>query len=150
MIKALRKRFATSEDGAVVIETAIVVPVLLLMSLGAIDYGSMLARQIELQNAMAEASQIALAAAPTDAAARQAVKEVLQTSTGLGTDNVSIVETYRCGTNTDYVADSDLCGTTPYARFIRIEILEDYTPVWSQITDSDPVEFNFVRMVQVG
>lgn len=150
MIKALTKRFATSEDGAVVIETAIVVPVLLLMSLGAIDYGSMLARQIELQNAMAEASQIALAAAPTDAAARQAVKEVLQTSTGLGTDNVSIVETYRCGTDADYVADSDLCGTTPYARFIRIEILEDYTPVWSQITDSDPVAFNFVRMVQVG
>ena len=71
-------RLTRDTRGAVVIETAIVTPLLLLFALGAIDYGTMLARQIDLQNAMAEASQIALAAAPTDAAARQTVKEVLQ------------------------------------------------------------------------
>lgn len=150
MIKAIKNRFRKEEDGAVVIETAIVVPVLLLMALGGIDYGTMLARQVELQNAMAEASQIALAAAPTDASARQAVKEVLQTSTGLDTDHVSITESYRCGTDADYVADSDLCGTDPYARFIRIEIVEDYTSAWSTISGAKPLRFNFVRMVQVG
>lgn len=150
MIRTMKKRFRKNEDGTVVIETAIVVPVLMLMALGGIDYGTMLARQIELQNAMAEASQVALAAAPTDAAARQTVKEVLQTSTGLGTDNVSIVERYRCGTDAEYVADSDECGTTPYARFIQIEIIEDYTSTWSTISGADPLQFNFVRMVQVG
>lgn len=150
MIKSMKKRFRKDEEGAVVIETAIVVPVLLLMALGGIDYGTMLARQVELQNAMAEASQIALAAAPTDAAARQAVKEVLQTSTGLTTDQVSITEQYRCSTDTAYVADSDLCGTSPYARFIRIEIVEEYTSTWSTISGAEPLTFNFVRMVQVG
>ena len=143
-------QFLRDEEGAIAIETAIVVPVLFLMALGGIDYGSMLARQLELQNAMAEASQIALAAAPTDAAARQAVKEVLQTSTGLDTDHVSIVERYRCGTTDAYVADSDLCGTDPYSRFIQIEIIEHYEPVWSKITDADDVDFKLVRMVQVG
>lgn len=136
--------------GAVVIETAIVTPLLLLFALGAIDYGTMLARQIELQNAMAEASQIALAAAPTDAAARQTVKEVLQTSTGLTTDQVSIVEKYRCGTTDAYEDDSDVCGTAPYSRFIQIQVVETHTPVWSKITDSKGVDFNIIRMVQVG
>ena len=150
MIKSLMKNLRRNEDGAIVIETAFVVPVLLLMSLGAIDYGTTLARQIELQNAMAEASQIALAAAPTDAAARQAVKEVLQTSTGLTTDDISIVETYRCGTSEDYVADSDECGDDPYARFIRIEVIENYKPVWTVISGAQPLRFHFVRMVQVG
>ena len=144
------KRFVSDKTGAVVIETAIVVPVLFLFALGAVDYGTMLARNIELQNAMAEASQIALAAAPTDAAARQAVKEVLQTSTGLTTNDVSITERYRCGTTDAYVTDSDTCGADPYARFIRIEIRETHEPIWAKISDAEAVNFNIVRMVQVG
>lgn len=143
-------KFLRDEEGAIAIETAFVVPVLLLIALAAVDYGTILARQIELQNAMAEASQIALAAAPTDAAARQAVKEVLQTSTGLDTDHVSIVERYRCGTTDAYIDNSDDCGVTPYARFIQIEIIEHYKPVWSMISDADDVDFKIVRMVQVG
>lgn len=144
------KNYLRDDTGAIAIETAIVVPVLLLMALGSIDYGTTLARQIELQNAMAEASQIALAAAPTDAAARQAVKEVLQTSTGLDADHVSIVERYRCGTTDAYIDNSDDCGTTPYSRFIQIELIEHYKPVWAMITDADDVNFKIVRMVQVG
>ena len=149
MIALLRKILRDGE-GAIAIETAIVVPVLMLMALGGVDYGTMLARQVELQNAMAEASQIALAAAPTDAAARQAVKEVLQTSTGLDNDHVAILERYRCGTDDVYVADSDECGTDPYSRFIKIEIVEHYVPIWSRITNSDDIDFKIVRMVQVG
>lgn len=146
----LWKILRRNKTGAIAIETAIVVPVLLLMGLAGVDYGSMLARQIELQNAMAEASQIALAAAPTDADARQAVKAVLQTSTGLDTDHISILEKYRCGTIDAYVDDSDSCGTTPYSRFIQIQIIEHYEPVWAKISDADAIDFNLVRMVQVG
>lgn len=146
----LLKKLRRDQQGTIAIETAIVVPTLLLMALAGVDYGTMLARQVELQNAMAEASQIALAAAPTDAAARQAVKEVLQTSTGLDNDHVSILEKYRCGTTDAYVDDSDECGADPYSRFIQIKIIEHYEPIWAVITDADHVDFNLVRMVQVG
>ena len=149
MIDLFRK-FRRDDEGAIAIETAIVVPTLMLMALAGVDYGTMLARQVELQNAMAEASQIALAAAPTDAAARQAVKEVLQTSTGLNTDHVSILEKYRCGTTDAYVDDSDDCGADPYSRFIQIQIIEHYEPLWAVITDADDVDFKLIRMVQVG
>ena len=149
-MKNCLKSFVRDEAGAVVIETAIVAPVLLLAALASIDYGTILARQIELQNAMAEASQIALAAAPTDAAARQTVKEVLQTSTGLTTDQVSIVEKYRCGTTDAYIDNSDDCGTTPYSRFIQIQVKETHSPVWAKISKSKDIEFNIIRMVQVG
>ena len=144
------KNLRRSREGSVVVETAIVAPILILAALSAIDYGTLLARQIELQNAMAEASQIALAAAPTDAAARQTVKEVLQTSTGLTTDQVSIVEQYRCKTEASYVDTADECGDDPYSRFIKIRVIEPYSPVWSKITDAQDHQFDIVRMVQVG
>jgi len=142
------KLFA-NERGTVAIETAFVVPVLLLMTLGAFEGSMMVARQVELQNAAAEASQIALAAAPTDEAARATVKQVIETSTDLPPENVDVLERYRCDTQDAYVAESTVCPSY-YARFIQIEIRDQYVPSWAQITNLGAVDYNVVRMVQVG
>lgn len=137
------------ERGAVAVETAIVTPVLLLMALGSFEGSMMFARQMDLQNAAAEASQLALAAAPTDEAARATVKAVIQTSTGLSADKVSVLERYRCDTQDAYVEQSTDC-TSHYSRFIRIQITDTYTPSWAQITGMSAINYNVVRMVQVG
>ena len=102
-----------------------------------------------LQNAAAEASQIALAAAPTDEIARAVVKGVIQTSTGLPPENVDVLERYRCDTQDAYVTESTSCPSF-YARFIQIEIRDQYVPSWSQITKLGTVDYNVIRMVQVG
>ena len=55
----VRRHLATllrDTRGAMLIETAIVAPVLVLMSLGAFQVSTMVARQSELQSAVAEAS----------------------------------------------------------------------------------------------
>ncbi len=139
----------TDDGGSVAIETAFVAPVLLLMGLGAFESSMMVARQVELQNAAAEASQIALAAAPTDAIARATVKQVIETSTKLPPENVDVLERYRCDTQPAYVTESSLCSAH-YARFIQIRIRDRYVPSWAQITTLGTVNYNVVRMVQVG
>lgn len=148
MIGRLRN-LLRAEDGAVAIETALVTPVLLCMALGSFEASMMFARQVELQNAAAEASQLALAAAPTDEAARATVRAVIQTSTGLPEENVTVLERYRCGTDDEYVEDSGTCPSH-YSRFIRIEVTDTYTPLWSRISSLQPVNYDVVRMVQVG
>lgn len=138
------------ETGAIAIEVAIVLPTLLLMSLGAFEASMMVSRQMDLQNAAAEASQIALAAAPTDEAARATVKSVIVASTGVADTGVQVLERYRCGTEEDYVSDATTCVTPYYSRFIEIVITETYTPSWAQITGMEPLTYNVSRMVQVG
>lgn len=138
------------ETGAIAVEVAILLPTLLLMSLGAFEASMMVARQMDLQNAAAEASQIALAAAPTDAAARATVKSVIVASTGVDASGVQVLERYRCGTTDLYVSDATTCVTTYYSRFIEIQITETYTPSWAQITGMKPLTYNVSRMVQVG
>ena len=139
----------TDDRGSVAIETAFVAPLLLLMGLGAFESSMMVARQVELQNAAAEASQIALAAAPTDEIARATVKQVIETSTNLPPENVDVLERYRCDTQPTYVTESNLCSEH-YARFIQIRIRDQYVPCWAQITTLGTVDYNVVRMVQVG
>lgn len=143
------RRLRQDQRGSVAIETAFVAPVLLLMALGAFEGSMMVARQVELQNAAAEASQIALAAAPTDEIARAVVKQVIQTSTALPPENVDVLERYRCDTQEVYVINSTSCPEH-YARFIQIQIRDQYVPTWSQITHLGTVDYNVIRMVQVG
>ena len=143
------RRLSMDQRGSVAIETAFVAPLLLLMALASFEGSMMVARQVELQNAAAEASQIALAAAPTDEIARAVVKGVIQTSTGLPPENVDVLERYRCDTQDAYVTESTSCPSF-YARFIQIEIRDQYVPSWSQITKLGTVDYNVIRMVQVG
>ena len=53
--------------GSMAIETAIVAPVLAMLSVGGFEVSAMVARQTELQSAASEAEGIALAASPDDA-----------------------------------------------------------------------------------
>ena len=66
------------QQGTMVIETAIVAPVLVLMALGAFQVSQLVARQLELESAATEAAAIALAAPPEDAAKRTILTNVIK------------------------------------------------------------------------
>ena len=140
---------ARDERGATMIETAIVVPVLLLMAIGAFESGNMISRQVELQNAAAEAAQIAIAQPPTDAITRGTLEDIIEMSTGLADENVTVAEAYRCGTDAAYVDSATSC-TDAYASFIEINLTDSYTPVfWGYAFDS-VLDYDVTRMVQIG
>ena len=137
------------QAGAVVIETAFVAPVLILMAVGAFEAGNIFARQVELQNAAAEAAQIAIAAPPTDQAGRDTLKSVVVASTKLATNNVTVSEKYRCGTDTAYVDSATSC-TAEFASFVQINLQDTYTPLWKQIAFGSDINYNITRLVQIG
>ena len=55
----LIKRLRTSDDGAELIEMAIVLPLLLLLIMGMVDFGFMFQRYVVLTNAAAEGARVA-------------------------------------------------------------------------------------------
>ncbi|WP_324474829.1 TadE/TadG family type IV pilus assembly protein [Novosphingobium sp.] len=131
-----------------VIETAIVAPVLVLLSLGAFQVSTIIARQSELQSAAAEAAAIALAAAPDTFARRVTVKGVIQASTGLAADKVIVSEVFRCDSQTGYVSNANSCNSgNVRSRFIRVQLLDTYTPTWTRFGVGSAINFNEVRNV---
>jgi Flp pilus assembly protein TadG len=142
-------RLARDERGTMMIETAIVAPLLILMSLGSFQVSQVVARQSELQAAMAEASAITLSAPPETAADRDILKNIIVASTGLDASKVVLSEKFRCGTNSAYVASAGECATETVSTFILIELDDTYTPAWTNWGFGEPLIFNVDRYVMV-
>jgi len=148
---ALAERLVLDQRGSMAIEVAFLAPVLLVMSLGAFEVGSMVARQTELQSATAEAAAIVRAATPATADERTAIRDVLATSASLTTDKVSVVEIYRCNDSAAYVTNRDTCASGAVVnKFIRISIADTYQPLWTRYGVGSDMAFNVVRTIQVG
>jgi hypothetical protein len=138
-------------SGAVAIETALVVPVLVLLSLGAFQVSMLVARQNELQSAVAEAATIVLAAKPETPAEIQTIENVLEDTAGLGPEQVSITKVFRCGDDEDHVAASDLCDPeAEVSTFLRILVTDTLTPRWAGIGFGRPIEYRVVRTIQLS
>lgn len=142
-------RLRRDEAGAMLIETAIVAPVLVLMSIGAFQVSQVIARQTELQTAAAEASAIAQTAPPDTAEQRATLKDVIVASTGLDASKVTVSEKFRCGEATSYVATAEECVDTKVAHYVLIEFDDTYTPSWTEWGIGSPITFNVDRYVMV-
>ena len=134
--------------GAMVIETAIVAPVLLLMSLGAFQVSSVVARQSELDSAAAEGAAIAIASQPNTSAKRTALEQVIETSTGLTGSNVVVSEAYRCNSSTVYVTSASSCTSGVISNFLKIYLEDTYTPTWVEFGVGSPITYRVTRYVQ--
>lgn len=143
------RQLARNQRGAVLIETAIVAPVLILMSLGAFQVSEIVARQTELQEAAAQAASIAMAAAPDTAAKRTVLKNVIVAQTGLDESQVTITEKFRCGTASTYVDSASSCVGVKVANFVLIQLDDAYNPIWSEFGVGGTLFFNVDRYVMV-
>ncbi|MEE1876382.1 TadE/TadG family type IV pilus assembly protein [Altererythrobacter litoralis] len=146
-LAALRK----DERGSMVIETAIVAPVLILMALGGFESSRIVARQTELQTAVAEAAAIVRASPPTTATQRTTVRDVVRASVGLEPDQVTVVQKFRCGTDEDIVAQDSSCtpGVAVY-DYIEVVVTDTYTPTWTQFGVGSPINYRVERLVFIS
>jgi Flp pilus assembly protein TadG len=137
--------------GSIAIETAIVAPVLAILSLGGFEVSAMVARQTELQGAASEAESIALSASPDTAAERDTVKNVIMASTGLEPGEVTVVEKFRCGDAPIIVATQTSCeeGITVW-KYVEITLTTSYTPTWQSWGFGKTVNYNVVRRVMIS
>lgn len=145
------REFLRDAAGSVVIETAIVLPVLGTLALGGYEVSMIVSRHNELQVAAAEASAIVLARPPEDQAERDSIKDVVEASTGLADSNVTFAYKYRCDTDSALVDSSGSCGANDViSEFIIITMRDSYTPSWTEFGVGNTINYNVERRVQVS
>ncbi len=153
MVWPTRKMEALRNDerGSMVIETAIVAPLLILMALGGFESSRIVARQTELQTAVAEAAAIVRASPPTTATQRTTVRDVVRASVGLGPEQVTVVQKFRCGTDVNMVAQESACtpGVAVY-DYIEIVVTDTYNPTWTQFGAGSAINYRVERLVFIS
>lgn len=160
MIRPLARcwnRLVACEAGAMAVETVIIAPVLITMAIGGFEVGSIVARQTELQSAAAEAASVVRAAIPETEAQRTAIRDIAVTSTGLTSQDVSVVEVYRCGTSQRYRSSASLCESLWWwdeddgiSKYIQITIVDSYQPMWTEFGIGSAFTFGVTRTILVG
>lgn len=148
LLRAIRETAADTR-GAVAVETAIIAPVLVLMAIGGFQASTIVTRQAELQSAAAEAAAIALANSPDDATKRTTLRSILETSTNAQRNGVTVsVDPYfRCGSATTLVTDNTECGSEKVARYVRIRLIQTYTPIWRKYGMGSTLRYGVTRYV---
>lgn len=141
-------RLRRDQRGAMAIETAIIAPVLVLMSLGSYQVSGLVSRQTELESAAGEGVAIALASSPDTAAKRTTVQQVLMASTGLPTANVTVSEVYRCNSATAYITDRTTCTSGVISTFTKIYLTDTYTPAWTRFGVGSAINYRVTRYAQ--
>lgn len=149
-LPSLLTRLRGDERGSMAIETAFVAPVLLILALGGFEVATMVSRQTDLQSGAAEAASVVRAVVPETQAQRDTVRDIVATSTGLTTEQITVTEIYRCGTSTDYVTVADTCGGGTQYKFIRVDLTDTYAPIWTKWGISQGFTYNVSRTVQIG
>ena len=132
--------------GAIAIETAMVAPVLLLLSLGAFQASEVVARHNELQSAVGEASTAVLAVAPTTSGELTTLKNVVAASTNLPSSKVTLTFKYRCGEATAYVNSPSGCSDF-FSTYVEIVLSDTYNPVWTAYGITEPINLSVTRYV---
>lgn len=151
MAMTIFRRLAHNVRGSMTIETAIVAPVLIMMTLGIFEAGTVIARQHELQSAANESEIIAIATNQGAEANLDQVKAILRTSLALAENDVALTRSFRCGTKDALVLTIDACGEDEVvSTYLNIDIQETYTPKWTAFGIGSPIEFSVQRRVQVS
>ncbi len=145
---SLFARLLRDQRGTMVIETAVVAPVLVLMSLGAFQVSTLVARQSELDSAAAEGAAIAIASPPNTSAKLTTLQQVIMTSTGLAASNVVVTAAYRCNSSTAYVTTSTSCTSGVISHFVKIYLTDTYTPKWVHYGIGSAITFRVTRYVE--
>lgn len=147
----LLRATARARDGAVVIEFALLAPMVVLMGLGAVDVSRIVARQSQLQAAVAEAGQIVLASTPDNDTKINAIKTVIANTTGITTGNITIITVYRCGVDTAFVSLPGYCPVTgEIGKYLQVSVTDNYRPYWTALGVGKPITMKIKRQIQLS
>lgn len=137
--------------GTAVVETALVAPVLAMMTVGIFEAGTMVQRQQELQSAANESEAIILAAAAGSGVTSTKLKQLLVASTGLPAANINLEAKWRCNNSPTLVSNASSCTSGQRAyEFVQATFTSSYTPTWASFGLGGAFNYSVVRTIQVG
>jgi Flp pilus assembly protein TadG len=146
-VRSFLARLGQNQAGAMLIESAIVTPVLILLSLGAYQVSTLVARDSELVGAMAEAESMVLAAELDTEEKRATLKEILVDSTDIPADNISVLQAFRCDASTSYVMTNSCEVGSKVSSYIKITIEDTYNPIWLKFGIGEPFDYEVERYI---
>ena len=151
-LRPVLARLIGDRAGSVVIETAIVAPVLVLLGLGTYDTSRIIARQSDLQAGSTDVEGIVLAVAGSGTGTNvSTIKSVLKNSLSLNDQQVAVVKMYRCNTDNTLVTDNSTCATNDViSTYVQVTLTDTYTPTWTRFGVGTPFNYSLVRTVQVS
>lgn len=145
------RRLARDVRGTMVIEVAIVTPVLAMMSIGAFEVARMVTRQQELQSGALEGQEIALAAQAGASTDVNTVKTILTNSLDLDQNQVTVQKKFRCNDETDLQDSADDCAEDDVvSSYMEITLVDTYNPIWTDFGVGGPFNYNVTRLVQLS
>lgn len=149
--RKLLQRISRDSTGSMTIEMAAVTPVLVLMAIGTFEISTMVSRQQELQSAASEGETIALAAAASEVATPVAkVEQIIETSMDLNANQVTVTPQFRCNDDAALVTNETDCAEDDVVTsYLKLELSDDYTPVWTQFGIGGSFTYDVERMVQL-
>jgi Flp pilus assembly protein TadG len=151
MIAKLLSRLKADTTGSVVVETAIVSPVLVLLGLGAYDTSRMVARQAELQSGSTDVQGIVLAVVNGTATNTATIKAVLMSTLALDANKVTVSTVYRCNDNTSLVTTAASCTSSQVrSTYVQVVLTDQYTPMWTKFGVGSAINYSVTRTVQVS
>lgn len=134
-----------------VVESAFVIPILLIMSLGGFEVSSIVARHSEMRSAASEAAALVLSTEPEQGDDFSTIEDIVEASTGLADDDVTLVENYRCGNADALTDDMADCGSSDViSTFIVITMSDTYSPLWTEFGVGKDILVTADRTVQIG
>lgn len=148
LLRNFRALFAHTE-GTALIETAIVAPVLIMMSVGVFETSRMVARQSELQSTAEQATEITLATLPKSQSDLDKVKAKMMASSGLGAARITLQFKYRCGSGT-LGTTKPSCSDDSLNTYISMALSDEYQPIWTEWGFAKSFEYHVNRTVQIS
>jgi len=158
MTTAFLPRLFRDSSGTMVVETAIVAPVLAMMAFGAYDVAKLVQRQLDLQSAASEAEIIAFASEAGASADPQKVDDILTVSMGFNpnTDQNKVIVTgkFLCDGGTTPVDTAAACDVNPAVTevatpYFHIQVTDTYTPFWTKYGVGSPINLGVDRWILV-
>ncbi|MBA4044465.1 MAG: pilus assembly protein [Erythrobacter sp.] len=150
-MRRLFKRIACDQRGSFAIETALVAPTLILMTIGIFEVGTIVARQHELQSAANEIEIIILTTNQGAEVDTETVKSIIRQSVNLEADQITLTASYRCDADETLVNSASMCDEDEtVSTYVNLSITEDYLPKWTYMGVGQPITFSVNRRVQVS
>ena len=149
MIRVARNALR-DERGTMVIETALIAPILAALALGAFDISMMTSREQHVQSAANEATEIVLAASGGSGISSTDLKAILVSSLNLEANNVTLTTLYRCGTSNTTSSTPPPCTGDQLYSYVKLTITDTYSPMWTHFGVGHDITFNGMRTVQVA
>lgn len=136
--------------GSVVVETAIVAPVLVTLGLGAYDASRMVARHSDLQAGSTDVEGIVLAVSGGTATDTTKIKTAPMNSLSLPSNKVSVSKVYRCNAESSLSSTDDCDDNHVTATYVQITLTDSYTPTWVKFGIGSAINYSVVRTIQVS